>query len=253
MESRVSSRRLFRPLLAVLLIGGAGFLSTAQAQTKPTEQAAAHAPLKAPDTMAERVRGCTACHGTQGQGTDNDYFPRLAGKPAEYLYNQLVNFRDGRRKYPPMNYLLTYLNDDYLHEIAQHFSEQRPPYPTPAKPTLPATTVERGRQLALHGDPARKLPACVACHGTALTGMQPAIPGLVGLHSDYLSAQIGAWRSGTRHAKAPDCMHEIASKLSDEDVTAVTAWLAAQPAPANPVPAPARSMKTPLACGSEPQ
>ncbi|WDD95221.1 cytochrome c4 [Burkholderia sp. FERM BP-3421] len=253
MESRLSSRRLFRPLLAVLLIGGAGFLSTAQAQTKPTEQAAAQAPLKAPDTMAERVRGCTACHGTQGQGTDNDYFPRLAGKPAEYLYNQLVNFRDGRRKYPPMNYLLTYLNDDYLHEIARHFSEQRPPYPTPAKPTLPAATVERGKQLALHGDPARKLPACVACHGTALTGMQPAIPGLVGLHSDYLSAQIGAWRSGTRHAKAPDCMHEIASKLSDEDVTAVTAWLAAQPAPANPVPAPARSMKTPLACGSEPQ
>jgi cytochrome c553 len=253
MESRVSSRRLFRPLLAVLLIGGAGFLSTAQAQTKPTEQAAAQAPLKAPDTMAERVRGCTACHGTQGQGTDNDYFPRLAGKPAEYLYNQLVNFRDGRRKYPPMNYLLTYLSDDYLREIAQHFSEQRPPYPTPAKPTLPASTTERGKQLALRGDPARKLPACVACHGTALTGMQPAIPGLVGLHSDYLSAQIGAWRSGTRHAKAPDCMHEIASKLSDEDVTAVTAWLAAQPAPANPVPAPARSMKTPLACGSEPQ
>lgn len=48
-------------------------------------------------------------------------------------------------------------------------------------------------------------------------------------------------------------MHDVASKLSDEDVTAVTAWLAAQPAPANPVPAPARSMKTPLACGSEPQ
>ncbi|WP_038762133.1 c-type cytochrome, partial [Burkholderia pseudomallei] len=166
---------------------------------------------------------------------------------------QLVNFRDGRRKYPPMNYLLTYLSDDYLREIAQHFSDERPPYPAPTKPTVPAAVVERGKQLALHGDPARKLPACVACHGNGLTGMQPAIPGLVGLHSDYLSAQIGAWRSGTRHAKAPDCMHDVASKLSDEDVTAVTAWLAAQPAPANPVPAPARSMKTPLACGSEPQ
>lgn len=124
----MSSRRLFRPLLAVLLIGGAGLTSAAQAQTKPTEQAhAQQAPLKAPDTMAERVRGCTACHGVHGQGTDNDYFPRLAGKPAEYLYNQLVNFRDGRRKYPPMNYLLTYLNDDYLRAIAEHFSAERPP------------------------------------------------------------------------------------------------------------------------------
>ncbi|PFW65726.1 cytochrome C, partial [Bacillus sp. AFS075960] len=35
MESRVSSRRLIRPLLAVLLIGGAGLTSAAQAQTKP--------------------------------------------------------------------------------------------------------------------------------------------------------------------------------------------------------------------------
>ncbi len=227
-------------------------MSAAQAQTKPAEPAQAQ-PLKAPDNIAERVRGCTACHGVHGQGTDNDYFPRLAGKPAEYLYNQLTNFRDGRRKYPPMNYLLTYLSDDYLHEIAVHFSGERPPYPAPAKPTVPADTLALGKQLVTRGDPSRKLPACVACHGAALTGMQPAIPGLVGLHQDYLSAQLGAWRSGNRHAKEPDCMHLIALKLSDDDVTAVTAWLAAQPAPANPVPIAARSLKTPLACGSEPQ
>src|SRR6202790_2207303 len=58
---------------------------------------------KAPDTMAARVLACASCHGDKGQGTNDDYFPRLAGKPAGYLYNQLVAFRDGRRKYPPMN------------------------------------------------------------------------------------------------------------------------------------------------------
>ena len=41
-------------------------------------------------------------------GHRDDYFPRLAGKPAGYLMNQLVAFRDGRRRYPPMNYLLEY-------------------------------------------------------------------------------------------------------------------------------------------------
>jgi cytochrome c553 len=56
-----------------------------------------------PDTMAARVLGCTSCHGVQGRGTDVDYFPRFAGKPSGYLYNQLVAFRDGRRRYPPMN------------------------------------------------------------------------------------------------------------------------------------------------------
>ncbi|WP_407852835.1 c-type cytochrome [Burkholderia gladioli] len=253
MEPRVSSIRVFRPLLAALCISAACLPVGSQAQSAPASGAAAAAPLKAPDTMAERVRGCTACHGSHGQGTDNDYFPRLAGKPAEYLYNQLINFRDGRRKYPPMNYLLTYLSDDYLHAIAVHFSNERPPYPPPAKPSVSDEVMARGQALATRGDAARKIPACIACHGAQLTGMQPAIPGLVGLHSDYLSAQIGAWRSGNRRAKAPDCMHEIASRLTDEDVTAVTAWLAAQAAPANPVPAAAGSLKLPLACGSEPQ
>lgn len=239
----MSSRRIFRPLLALLLIGGAGVFSAAQAQTQPL----------APDTMEARVQGCTACHGSHGQGTDNDYFPRLAGKPAGYLFNQLQNFREGRRKYPPMNYLVTYLSDEYLHEIATYFSNQRPPYPPPAKPTVSASTLERGKALVFNGDASKKIPACAACHGKVLTGMEPAIPGLVGLHQDYISAQLGAWRTGTRHAKAPDCMHDIATRLTEEDVNAVAAWLAMQPAPQNPVPASARSMKTPLACGSEPQ
>jgi cytochrome c553 len=30
---------------------------------------------------------------------------RIAGKPAGYLYNQLLNFRDGRRNYPLMTYI----------------------------------------------------------------------------------------------------------------------------------------------------
>ena len=48
--------------------------------------------------MAERVRACTACHGKEGRATSDGYYPRIAGKPAGYLYNQLVNFRDGRRQ-----------------------------------------------------------------------------------------------------------------------------------------------------------
>ena len=179
--------------------------------------------------MAERVRGCTACHGVHGS-TDNDYFPRLAGKPAEYLYNQLVNFRDGRRKYPPMNYLLTYLNDDYC---VKWPSISRPnARRTGAGEADAAGRDARARQAARH---ARRPSRAAGLRGLPRRDADRHAAGdPVGLHADYLSAQIGAWRSGNRHAKAPDCMHEVASKLSDEDVTAVTAWLAAQPAPANP-------------------
>ena len=82
-----------------------------------------------PSAMDERVRACTSCHGVQGQGLNNDYFPRIAGKPADYLFNQLSAFRDGGRTYPPMGYLLAFLPDDYLRKISQYFADLQPPYP----------------------------------------------------------------------------------------------------------------------------
>ena len=53
--------------------------------------------------------------------------------------------------------------------------------------------------------------------------MEPAIPGLVGLHASYISAQLGALRYGTRTAAAPDCMQVVAASLTESDVTAVAA------------------------------
>ena len=77
---------------------------------------------QAPNTMEDRVLACAACHGEKGEGTDNAYFPRLAGKPAGYLYNQLLAFRSGRRHYPPMNYLIEYLPEDHPKKMAEDFA-----------------------------------------------------------------------------------------------------------------------------------
>ena len=104
------------------------------------------------DSMEARVQGCVTCHGQSGQGTSNGYFPRIAGKPAAYLYNQLVAFRDGARKYPPMNYLVAYLPDSYLREMAEHFAKQRPPFAAKEAVRADATTVSRGQTLATAGD-----------------------------------------------------------------------------------------------------
>jgi cytochrome c553 len=206
-----------------------------------------------PDTMAERVLGCAVCHGKSGEGTADDYFPRIAGKPQGYLFNQLRHFREGERSYPPMNYLLAYLHDDYFQEMAQFFAEQQIPYSPPEQPALAADRLARGEALVKNGDRERQVPACVACHGAALTGINPGIPGLVGLHSRYISAQLESWRAGTRHATAPDCMNDVAARLTPEQITDVAAWLAAQPAPENHAPAAAGEWKPPLPCGSQPR
>ena len=104
--------------------------------------------------MEARVQGCVTCHGQAGQGTNNGYFPRIAGKPAEYLFNQLVGFRDGTRKYPPMNYLVAYLPDAYLREISEHFAKLRPPFAERERPAADAQTLTRGQQLVTAGDAA---------------------------------------------------------------------------------------------------
>jgi cytochrome c553 len=96
------------------------------------------------------------------------------------------------------------------------------------------------------------VPACIACHGERLTGVAPGVPGLLGLPRDYVNAQLGAWRNKTRRAHAPDCMAAIAERLSLEDVSAVSTWLASQPLPADPRPATTIARPLPLACGSSP-
>jgi cytochrome c553 len=207
---------------------------------------------RAPDTMAARVLACASCHGAEGEGTSDVYFPRLAGKPAGYLYNQLVAFRDGRRKYPPMNYLLEFLPDAYLKEIATYFASLRPPFAAPAIPTVSGEILARGESLVKNGDPQHGIPACAACHNPGFTGMEPAIPGLLGLRASYISAQLGGWRYGTRTAAAPDCMQIVAGLLTEDDVNAVAAYLASRPAPADPSFAPRGSLPMPLECGSQP-
>jgi cytochrome c553 len=206
-----------------------------------------------PDTIAQRTLACTACHGNEGRAASDGFYPRIAGKPAGYLYNQLMNFREGRRRYPLMIYMVDNLSDDYLHEIATYFSSLNPPYPAPQAASAPPSVLARGEQLVRSGDTAQKVPACVGCHGKELTGMLPSIPGLLGLPRDYLNAQFGAWKNGARHATAPDCMAQIVRRLSNQDISAAIAWLAAQPLPADTAPAVAMTTKLPMPCGSFPQ
>lgn len=207
--------------------------------------------FKAVDSIEARAQGCVTCHGQSGQGTHNGYFPRIAGKPAGYLYNQLVAFRDGTRKYAPMNYLVAYLPDPYLHELAAHFARQRPAFAAKERVTVDAPALARGKLIATAGDVAKQIPACIACHGAGLTGMQPGIPGLVGLRQTYIVAQLTRWRVGDRHAAEPDCMKRIATRLSESDLVAVAAWLSTQDAPKESSPESSNLVRMPLACGSQ--
>jgi cytochrome c553 len=142
MEPRLQLRRA-ASLLAALVFGSVGAWGAAP-----------------PDTIGQRMQACVACHGKEGRATNAGFFPRIAGKPAEYLYEQLVNFRDGRRHNAAMAYLLDQMSDAYLHEIAEYFSRLDLPYAAPQTNNAPATVLARGEQLVRKGDPASGIPAC---------------------------------------------------------------------------------------------
>ena len=213
--------------------------------------AARAAPVPFENTMAQRMQACTGCHGAQGRAASDGYYPRIAGKPAQYLFNQLVSFRDGRRDYALMTNLLAPLDDAYLREIAEHFASLDLPYPAPQAATADVDTLSRGEQLVLRGDTALRVPACIACHGAALMGVAPAIPALIGMPRDYLNAQLGAWRTGKRHAPGPDCMAQVAQRLAPQDISALSQWLAAQtvPVPAKPATSLPAGATMPIECG----
>lgn len=212
-------------LAFLLVLGSAGCL--AQSFPRETER---------------RVAACITCHGREGQAANTDYYPRLAGKPAGYLFEQLRSFRDGRRHQAEMEYLLARLPDAYLREMAAYFSALDLPYPAPAPSTLSAAQLARGRALVFDGDASRGIVACAQCHGTSLTGTQPDIPSLLGLPRLYIASQLGAWVTGDRRALAPDCMADVGRRLNSEDIRALAGWLSAQPVPArlNAGPAPSR-------------
>ena len=234
------------PLRALLRRGLAGLALGA------VSAAMAGTPATVPDTLAQRMKACGACHGRLGRPTQQGFFPRIAGKPAGYLYNQLDNFRVGRRAYPTMTYFVGQMSDAYLHEIADYFAALDLPYAPPQTVGAPPAEIALGEALVRRGDPARGIPGCVQCHGAAMTGVLPAIPGLLGLPRGYLVEQFGAWRTGQRKALAPDCMARVATRLTAGDITAVATWLSSQPVALGPAAADSLARPLPLACGSVP-
>lgn len=159
-------------------------------------------------------------------------YPRLAGQPEGYLYQQMNQFiSDQRTGIPPvavMRGLLKDLSPDYLHRIAAFYAGATPAYPPPLKST-PAQ-LQQGRTLIEQGLPAKQVPSCTSCHGDNLEGRTPATPALAGQNERYLTVQMMHWlmgqRSGTLH-------HHIAQALTEQQVQAVSAYLSSlRPQPA---------------------
>ena len=68
---------------------------------------------------------------------------------------------------------------------------------------------------------------CANCHGTdGAAASSASMPRLAGQSASYLTEQLKAFRDGKRPATV---MHQLAKGYTDEQITAIAAYFAAQP------------------------
>lgn len=171
------------------------------------------------------VEHCARCHGSDGNASD-PAIPSLAGQKANYLLIQLQNFRSGGRHNTLMTPVAQKLPEQNAPHLAAHFSAQtllpRPAASTPEQ-------FARGRKIYEDGDVNRHVPACSNCHDVGSGhGPRARFPLLKGQSASYVTTQLKQFQNGDRSAMPP-MMTMIASRLDDEDIHAVAAFISSQP------------------------
>lgn len=164
---------------------------------------------------------CAGCHGQGGAAPIAPNYPKIAALGDKYLLKQLEDIKEGRRVVPEMTGMLDPMSEQDLANLAAYFDSQELTYEQ-ADPEL----VEMGRALYRGGNLASGVAACTACHGPAGLGIESATFPLVGGQTAaYLAKQLIDWRQGVRENDPNAMMQDIASKLTDAEIEAVSSYM----------------------------
>lgn len=163
---------------------------------------------------------CIGCHASDGNST-NPIYPRLAGQVAAYLEKQLYDFKSGARKEEHMSSMVEAIDKTDVPDIAAFFSINKP-----SIAERNTTKSKRGMQIYQTGDSSKGIAACKGCHGPAGKGNSSArYPALAGQHSTYLISTLKEFRTGHRNNDPQAIMRNMAARLSDIDIDAVSNYL----------------------------
>ncbi len=169
-------------------------------------------------TLAQNV--CSACHGPDGNSLTPS-FPKLAGQGQAYIIHSLKDFKSGRRSNPIMYSMAQTLTPAEMDSVARFFSKQKMS-PGTANPKL----VALGLRIFRGGLPKQGVPACMACHGPAGMGNEPAVyPRLAGQWAPYLVKQLQAFAQGKRKSTNHGMMNYVAAPLTLVQMKAVASYL----------------------------
>jgi cytochrome c553 len=170
-------------------------LASVEARAQSTEAGATPA----------KAEVCVACHGPGGRSIQPQY-PILAGQTARYMYLQLRDYQEGRRKNDLMAPMVAGLSRDDMRELSDYFSKQKPP-PQPYK-----ADPEKARLGKLKADET----LCTMCHLGGFAG-QNEIPKVAGQHFEYIVKQLSDFKARNRTNDAGS-MTSVSNTLNDKDI-----------------------------------
>jgi cytochrome c553 len=184
------------------------------------------------DAGKEKSQVCIGCHMADGNSI-NPEWPKIAGQIPSYIIKQLQDFKAGKRVNQIMEPILKPLNQQDFNDLAAYFATQQnqPGSATDSKQLL------NGEELYNKGVFYTSVTACTGCHGPKGRGNMdweksmaapPTVlaPAIGGQHATYTAKQLKAFRSGDRSNDVGGVMQKIVGKLTDEQIEAVSAYIA---------------------------
>jgi cytochrome c553 len=199
---------------AVMAAGTAAMMAMPAARAQDSASAS--------ETVRRAIHVCSACHGENGR-SKVAATPSLAGQQAQYLQQQLKDFRSQTRSEANQQAYMwgvsALLDDNAIAGLAEYYAAQ-----TPAPGIAgPKQQVAAGRQIYAEGLPLQDVKACADCHGAQAQGAA-GFPRLAGQHADYLTSQLRLFK------KTPLRPHGVLMKgelraMSDAQMRAVAVYL----------------------------
>lgn len=164
---------------------------------------------------------CAACHGADGNSGINPLWPKLAGQHPRYIIKQLTDFKAGARSDATMAPMAAPLSEQDMADLAAYFNSQKVNLGETPEDKLAA-----GQALYRSGNSANGVSACTACHGPKGEGNPQAnFPSLSGQNAAYVAKALKDFRAGARSNDAGNMMRDIASRLSDAEIDAVSSYV----------------------------
>lgn len=169
----------------------------------------------------DKAQVCFSCHGVNGNSA-NPVWPKLAGQNAGYIAKQLADFKAGdKRNDPLMMGQVMSLSPQDMADLGAFFAKQKPS-PGSADPS----EVAIGEKIYRGGNQATGVSACIACHGPTGAGNPAAkYPMLSGQHAAYTEKALKDFRSGTRKNDPGKMMQNIAARMTDAEIKAVSSYM----------------------------